>query len=270
MGSTFLISTAELARCLDSPRLRVLDVRPWPEYAKGHIPNAVHLAKQETDDLEANREGLPIKIDKAESLFGGLGIDHETSVVVYGDREDFFGARAFYVLDFFGHAQLQLLNGGIEGWLHERRGLAREIPQVLPKSFIAQTKPSFIATTELVKDHLGDLAWVIIDCRDEKRYRGTDQRVIRAGHIPEAVNLDADRLFTYGERQIFKNQDELLQLFAEHGITRDKEIVTYCTTGGSRSPAAYLALRLLGFPKVRVYDAGWVEWGNNLALSVTE
>lgn len=268
MGSTFLISTAELAGCLDRPNVRVLDMRPWSEYAKSHIPNAVHLSRQETDDLQANREGLPIPINKAESLFRDLGIDHNTKVVIYGNDEDFFGARVFYVLEFFGHTQLQLLDGGIQQWLHEKRGLTREIPPVLAKRFIAQPNPSFLATTQLIQDHLRDPAWVVIDCRDEKRYRGSDQRVIRPGHIPGAINLDAERLFAYGGPRIFKSEAELLRLFAESGITKDKEIVTYCTTGGSRSPAAYFALRLLSFSKVRVYDAGWIEWGNNPDLPV--
>lgn len=268
MESQFLISSAELAGCLDRPNIRVLDTRPRSEYAQGHIPNALHLSRQETDDLQANREGLPIPINKAELLFGDLGIDHHTKVVIYGNDEDFFGARLFYVLEFFGHTQLHLLDGGIQQWLHERRGLTREIPPVLAKRFIAQPNPSFLATTQLIQEHLRDPAWVVIDCRDEKRYRGSDQRVIRPGHIPGATNLDAESLFTYRGARIFKSETELLQLFSEHGITRDKEIVTYCTTGGSRSPAAYFALRLLGFPKVRVYDAGWIEWGNYPDLPV--
>lgn len=190
-----LIETPELAKIIDDQRVRIVDLRGDPMkgkagYAKGHILNAVFLSWQELDSLEANRKGYPILPEQAEALFGRLGIGGKTRVVAYDDAGGLFSARLFYVLEFYGHERVQVLNGGLTKWLKEGRPLASEIPTVAPTRFEARPRPELIATAEDVKAKLGKAEVCLVDARSPGEYTGTDVRASRGGRIPGAVNVN--------------------------------------------------------------------------------
>ncbi|MBI3990169.1 MAG: sulfurtransferase [candidate division NC10 bacterium] len=260
-----LIETQELAARLNDPDLRIVDLRSEEEYQQGHIPGAVHGNPRSLDDLEANKQGLPLPAENAGAIFGGLGIDERTRVVAYDNMGGLFAARLFYVLEFFGHKNVQILNGGMDKWIREGRPQTTEVPKVPMKSFVAKENPDVIATAEWVKANLGSPKVCLVDARSPKEYSGEDlQSNKRGGHIPGAVNIDWVETID-PTTKVFKLAEDLRKLFEASGATKGREIVTYCQSG-YRAAHSYFVARLLGYEKVRNYDGSWQEWGNDPAL----
>jgi len=264
-----LIETEELGRRLGEAPLTIVDTRSKEEYAKGHIPGAVNLGFQALDDLEANKQGLPIAASKAEELFSGLGIGEDTLVVTYdGPKNRFGAARLFYVLEFFGHSKVRVLNGGFAKWERERRAVTTEVPKPAKRVFVARARPELSATAEQVRAKLGEPTVCLLDARSDEEYSGKDVRASRAGRIPGAVNVEYLRTIR-PEDDTFKSAEELRTIFEARGVTPDRETITYCHTGG-RAAHDYFVLRLLGYQRVKTYDGSWAEWGNADRLPVEE
>lgn len=264
-----LIETEELARRLGEAELRIVDVRAEKEYASGHIPGAVHASFHALDDLSANQQGLPIPKAKAEEILSGLGIDGTTRVVAYdGPKNPFAAARLFYILEFFGHEKVQVLNGGFAKWAQEGRHLSTEVPMAVKATFVARPRSELLATAEEVRKRLKDPKVCLLDARSAEEYAGEDVRANRGGRIPGAVNVDY--LSTFGkDGHTLKSAVELRRLFETKGVTSDRETITYCQTGG-RSAHDYFVLRLLGYERVKNYDGSWAEWGNSDTLPIEE
>ncbi len=264
-----LIETETLANQLAQAGLRIVDIRTPEEYASGHIPGAVHLAWQALDDLTANQQGLPISKARAEELFGGLGISGSTRVVAYdGPKTPFGAARLFFILEFFGHDKLQVLNGGFPKWTREGRLVSTEVPTGPKVAFVARPHPELLATAEDVRSKLGNPKVCLLDARSAKEYAGEDLRAIRGGRIPGAVNVDYLNTMRRDD-DTFKSAEELRKIFEAAGVTPDRETITYCQTG-ARAAHDYFVLRLLGYQKLKNYDASWSEWGNSETLPIEE
>jgi len=262
-----LIETQELAGLLSNPDVRLLDVRPREEYGLGHIPGAVNLPAPATDDLEANRQGFPLPASWAQRLFRMAGISARSRVILYDDRGDRLAARVFYVLEFFGHSRLQVLNGGFKKWQSEGRPISSAAPSVAPGNFTPAPHPALIATSQWISAHLKDPGVKLVDARSAVEFRGEEVSGPRGGHIPGAVNIEWTRVIAPGEVPAFRDAATLEKLFAEVGVNRSQEVVTYCQRG-VRAAEIYFALRLLGYERVRIYDASWQDWGANAELPV--
>jgi len=274
-----LVETQEVERHLGDPDLRLVDLRAqgphgYEEYAFGHVPGAVYLNWQDIDDLKSNQKGLPMDQAKAEALFSRLGIDENTGVIAYDDSGGLFAARLFFVLEFFGHTKVAILNGGISKWMNEDRDLGDEDPKITPKKFVARSNPNLIATAEWVKDNLKNPAVCMVDARSPLEFQGKrtdpgrikDSDIKRGGRVPGAVLIDwVDTINR--EDHTFKSTAELREIFEEAGATKDREIVTYCRTG-VRAAHNYFVARLLGYEKVRNYDGSWIDWGNRSGVPV--
>jgi thiosulfate/3-mercaptopyruvate sulfurtransferase len=254
-----LIETQKLAQLLSSPQLRLLDARPPEEYRLGHLPGAVNLPALATDDLDANRRGFPIPPDWAERLFQGAGISSKSQVVIYDDQGSRFAARVFYVLEFFGHSNAQVLNGGFKKWRSEGLPLTTDSPSIAPGDFKPQANSSLIATSEWVKAHLNDPQVRLLDARSVAEFKGERIQGPRGGHIPGAINLEWTRVLDSGEIKTFLDAPSLEKLFSDARISPGQEVVTYCQIG-MRAAALYFALRLLGYERVRLYDGSWQDW----------
>jgi thiosulfate/3-mercaptopyruvate sulfurtransferase len=254
-----LIETQKLAQLLSSPQLRLLDARPPEEYRLGHLPGAANLPAPATDDLDANRRGFPIPSDWAERLFRGAGISSNSPVVIYDDQGNRFAARVFYVLEFFGHSNAQVLNGGFKKWQREGLPLTTDSPGIAPGDFKPQANSALIATSEWVKAHLKDPQVKLLDARSAAEFKGERIQGPRGGHIPGAINLEWTRVVDSGEIKTFLDAPSLEKLFSDARVLPSQEVVTYCQVG-MRAAALYFALRLLGYERVRIYDGSWQEW----------
>jgi len=254
-----LIETQGLAQLLSNPQLRLLDTRPPDQYELGHLPGALNLPALETDDLEANRQGFPIPPDQAERLFRDRGISSNSQVVVYDDQGNRFAARVFYVLEFFGHPHVQILNGGLKKWQSEGRPLSEVSPRVAAGDFKPLANPAMIATSNWVNAHLKDPDVRLLDARSAAEFKGERVEGPRGGHIPGAINLEWTRVIDSGEIKTFLDAPSLEKLFSGAQVSPGQEVVTYCQMG-MRAADLYFALRLLGYERVRMYDGSWEEW----------
>ena len=262
-----LIETQQLAQLLSSPQLRLLDARPLEEYRLGHLPGAVNLFALETDDLEANRRGFPIPPERAERLLQGAGINSNSQVVIYDDQGNRFAARVFYVLEFFGHSHVQVLNGGIKKWQSEGLPLTTDSPPISPGDFKPQANSAMIATAQWVNARLKDANLKLLDARSAAEYKGEKIQGPRGGHIPGAINLEWTRVVVSGPIKTFLDAPSLEKLFSDAQVSPSQEVVTYCQVG-MRAANLYFALRLLGYEHVRLYDGSWEDWSATPDLPV--
>lgn len=262
-----LAEPADLAEILHNSELRILDVRPAGEYEREHISGAVNLPAPLTDDPGANRRGLPLDTQSAQALFRQAGVNGASRVVLYDDQGNRFAARVFFVLEFFGHRHVQVLNGGYRNW--QRAGLetTTETASYPAGDFTPQPNLSMIATSGWVDEHRNDTSVRVVDARAPAEFSGGEVRGTRGGHIPGAVNIDWTSTLTPGEIKTFLDPAELRKIFADSSVTPNQEVVSYCQSG-MRASEVYFVLRLLGYDRVRLYDGSWQEWSADSKLPV--
>ncbi len=263
-----LVSTDWVAEHLDDPSVVVAEVDENPDlYDEGHIPGAVKLHWKE-DLQDALERDL---VDKAtfEQLMAERGIGNSTTLVLYGDKNNWFAAYAYWYVRTYGHADVRILNGGRQKWIDEGRELTTQAPSPAPASYTAKDRDESIrAYRDQVRGWLGAAGRALVDVRSPGEYAGDliappgyeQEGAQRAGHIPSAASIPwATAVRDDGT---FKSADELREIYGAKGITPDKEIVAYCRIG-ERSAHTWFVLReLLGYENVRNYDGSWTEWGN--------
>lgn len=260
-----VVETHWLEENLANPNLRVVDARTAAGYREGHLPNAVNLPIANTFDPSHPIKNMIAPQAKIESLLGSLGIGNNTRVVVYDEGRSTTAAHLLWTLEYYGHQSISLLNGGFVRWQQEGREVTREVPKISSTSYTAKPDPSKIATEEQVLASLGKNDFILVDARTPREFSGEDVRAKRGGHIPGAVNINWEENLLPGAIPSLKPVAELAKLYEEKGVTKDKWVVTYCQTG-QRASYTYLALRLLGYSRVSVYDGSWEEWGNDPTL----
>lgn len=252
-----LVETEWLAGNGDNRYVRIVDMRAQTEYEAGHIPQAVSLDER-TLRNEADRDTyLPAPETFAKQM-GEIGVSGETHVVIYDDQGGRSAARLWYVLNAFGHTRVSLLNGGWQKWKGEGRPVKTETPTIpqmrfVPKPIMSLSCPS----PELLARKPGV---VVLDARSPKEFDGseTTRGADRAGRLPGSVNVEWKEAVT-GPYLVFKPAQELKRLFAQKGITPDREIVALCGTGG-RAAHALFTLKMLGYPKVRIYYGSILDY----------
>lgn len=266
-----LIETEELATILNDPQVRVIDAEDSSLYNRAHIPGAVNIFYETLADLEERKKsGFPASPESAETILGDVGIDENTLVIAYDSGEGRWASGVWFVLHFFGHEKVKVLNGGFRKWVKEGRPVTQEVPGVDKKRFVAKPHPDLIVNLEWMKENwlkesARDPTRILLDARSFQEFIGTDLRgIARGGHVPGAVHLEWVK--TSGKLESFKPADQLKKVFAQRGITPDKEIVAYCRTGVGRSTDLILALKLLGYENMRLYTGSWQEWGNDPTL----
>lgn len=243
----------------------VLDLRPAEEFAAGHVPGAVHLDLWGLSLVDTDPGPLKAFMWIVDHLFNLRGVDAKTPVVLYDDQSGMRAARAFWFLEYFGHERVQVLDGGFGAWVRAGMPVTREAAPPAKSTWAGTPRPERLATWRDVRERLGQPGTVILDTRSDEEYHGTLARAKRGGAIPGAAHVEWKRnLAADGS---FKPAAELRAMYEQAGVTPDKEIVTYCQ-GGYRAAHAYLALRLLGYPRVRNYTGSWKEWGDREDLPI--
>lgn len=243
----------------------LIDLRPAEVFAAGHLPGAVHLDLFGVSLVDTDAAPLEAFLWIIAHLLATRGVSEDRPVVVYDEQSGVRAARAFWFLEFFGHPDVRLLDGGSGAW--ERAGLPTTVDAVAPVkgSWQPDRRETLVATWRDVHDRLGRDDAVVLDTRSDGEYLGTTVRAARGGAIPSAVHIEWTR--NLGDDGAFKSATELASMYESHGVTSDKEVVAYCQ-GGYRAAHSYLALRLLGYPRVRNYIGSWKEWGDRMDLPI--
>jgi thiosulfate/3-mercaptopyruvate sulfurtransferase len=263
-----LIKADELSRTLADESARrplILDLRPPDAYATGHIPRAVHLDLFGLSLIDTDPAPLNAFMWMIEHLFATRGVDATTPIVVYDDQSGIRAARAFWFLEYFGHPSVRLLDGGFGAWIRGGLPITRDAAPASVSEWKGSREAGAIATWRDVHAAIAQPGSVILDARSDGEYCGTTVRAARGGAVPGAVHIEWTR--NLGPDGAFKTASELHQMYEEAGVTPDREVITYCQ-GGYRAAHSYLALRLLGFPKVRNYVGSWKEWGDRVDLPI--
>ena len=261
-NSHLLVDTDWLADRLNDSGLKIVDVRSRWAYQQEHIPNSVFFDRVKVWDTVDGMRGMLPSINKVKEAFEEIGISNGNTVVVYDDIGGLWASRIFWALEYLGHEDVRLLNSGWKKWKEEGRSVTAEIPIVSRGSFMVDVQDDKLIGKNEILNNLDNPGLVVLDARSIKEYTGEDKRADRGGHIPDAINVNWAFSVTSDDLRTFLPADELLEMFEQEGLTKDKEIATHCQTG-VRAAHSYFTLRLLGYNKVSVYDGSWIEWGND-------
>ncbi|HMI49902.1 MAG TPA: sulfurtransferase [Candidatus Saccharimonadales bacterium] len=269
-----LVSTEWAAQNLNQPGIRLVEVDvDTSSYAQGHIPGAIGWNWQ-TQLQDGVRRDLIEKGD-LERLLGQSGISNATTVILYGDNNNWFAAYAFWQLKYYGHKDVRLINGGRKKWIAEKRALTSEPTKVAPATYQAAEPDESIRARRqevfavLDKNAQGQL----VDVRSVDEFTGKilappglSETAQRAGHIPNAANIPWAQASS--EDGTFKSYDDLQKLYGAKGVTGNDEVIAYCRIGERSSHTWFVLKYLLGFEKVRNYDGSWTEWGNLIGAPI--
>lgn len=272
-----LVDPAWLQGHLDDSCLRVVEVgQDSGAYHEGHVPGAVAVAW--LDDLhDPDRRGV-LSQNRLEQLLGCRGISPDTHVVLYGDEDNAFAAYAYWVLRYYQHRAVSLLDGGRRAWVDQHRPLVRDSPPpaVTSYSSIGPDDGVRVSRDVLLARYVdGPPGTAVVDCREATEYQGRHATTVDlplrrhrlGGHVPGARNVASLDLLD-GGTGLFKSREQLRRSFAQHGISPEADIAMYCDVGGQSSIGWFVLHDLLDYPQVRNYDGGWAEYGSLVGAPV--
>jgi thiosulfate/3-mercaptopyruvate sulfurtransferase len=263
-----LVTTEWAAQHLNDPKVRLIEVDvDTTAYDQGHIAGAVGWNWQ--TQLQDNvRRDL---IDKAalEALLGKSGVSNDTTILLYGDNNNWFAAYALWQLKYYGHKDARLIDGGRKKWIAENRAVTTEPAKVAAATYHASGPDESIrARKEDVFESVNKKKTIhLVDVRSVDEFTGKiiappgmSETAQRAGHIPGAANIPWAQ--AANEDGTFKSADALKQLYGAKGVNGDSEIIAYCRIGERSSHTWFVLKYLLGYDNVKNYDGSWTEWGN--------
>ena len=270
---TVLVSTDWVAQHLNDAAIRIVEVDvDTKAYNEGHVPNALGWA-WDTQLCDTVRRDIIPKA-KFEQLMGQSGIDPNTTVILYGDNNNWFAAWAFWQLKVYGHKEVRLMNGGRKKWIAEGRELTTDAPKVSPKTYTAKDPDiSIRAFLPEVMKASAERAVQLVDVRSPQEYSGEilappglPETCQRGGHIPGAKSIPWGK--ACNDDGTFKSAEELRALYVGSGITGEKLVIAYCRIGERSSHTWFVLKYLLGYQNVKNYDGSWTEWGNLVGAPV--
>jgi thiosulfate/3-mercaptopyruvate sulfurtransferase len=263
-----LWSAQELAARLGDPNLRIIDVRPTHALVQeGWIPGAAHFDLFGISLNNTAPEPLQAFMWAIEHLLELRGVNLETPVIFYEDIAGMRAARGFWFLEYLGHDDVHVLDGGFNAWKRAGLPISREMRAPQATTFRTRPRPELHWSADELYAHLRDPDLATIDTRTDDEYLGKSIRAARGGTIPGAIHLEwTNNLDAQGA---FKTGPELRAMYEAKGITPDKTCASFCQ-GGYRSSHTCLALRLLGYPRLRNFIGSWKEWGDRPDLPVEQ
>ncbi len=268
-----LVSAEWAQQHLNDPNVRFVEVDvDTASYEQSHLPGAVgwNWTSQLADGI---RRDIATR-EEFEALLRRSGIGQETTIVLYGDNNNWFAAWAYWQLKLYGHRDVRILNGGRRYWLDHGLPLTTDLPRY-PETDYRLPEPDFAlrAFRDDILPRLGDPELALVDVRSPAEYSGEviappgmTETAQRGGHIPGAASIPWAQ--TVREDGTFKSPDELRALYEAKGITPDKDIVAYCRIGERSSHTWFVLHELLGFNRVRNYDGSWTEWGSMVGMPI--
>ncbi len=270
----FLVETGWLADHLNDPTIRIVDIRgivkpvteprPWyfanrAAYERSHIPGAVYVDwLEDIVDLTARIKTFPAPPEKLAQLFGRLGLGNDHTIVVYDDDGGHLACRLWWLLNYYGHSAVKLLNGGWTKWVAESRPVTAGLPSHPQAVFTPTLCPEWRVGAVGVLQAIETPGVKIVDARSRKEYRGEITRGTQKGRIPTAINVFF-RSVVEGEHKTWKPEAEIRKHFEEAGVTPDQRVICYCNAGVSATVDLF-ALKLAGYPDAVNFAGSWYEW----------
>ena len=233
--------------------------RSIEDYKSGHIPGAVYVDRASVYDTVDDVQGMLPPPEIAVPYFEAAGISNNSLIVIYDAIGGLWASRLFWGLEFYGHTNVHILDGGYPAWQSKGGSVSTEIPSVEVGVFKYKVQEDRVADTAFILDNVENTDIQVIDTRSVGEYEGTDVRAERGGHIPGAINIDWG--LNLDENRVFLSIQELSELYDTEGVEKGKTLITHCQTG-VRGAHTYFVLRQLGYKDVRLYDESWVVWGN--------
>jgi thiosulfate/3-mercaptopyruvate sulfurtransferase len=271
-----LVSTDWVASHLEDPAVRIVESNEDPLlYPSGHIPGAVEV--DWTRDLNDPVRRDYLGRDGFEALMRRIGATRDTTVVFYGDRNNWWASYAYWVFQLFGHDKAKIMDGGRIKWVNEGRKLTKDVPSYPASDYKAAERDDkrIRAYRDDVLRHV-EKSGRMIDVRSPAEYTGErlhmpeypNEGALRGGHIPGAANVPWARAIN-AEDGTFKTADELRAIYeGEAGLKKDDDVVVYCRIGERSSHTWFVLTNLLGYGQVRNYDGSWTEWGNLVGVPI--
>jgi thiosulfate/3-mercaptopyruvate sulfurtransferase len=268
-----LVSADWAKQHLDDPSVRFVEVDvDTTAYDQSHIPGAVawNWTSQLSDGV---RRDIATR-EEFSRLLSESGIGPDTTIVLYGDNNNWFAAFAYWQLKLYGVEQVKLLNGGRKFWLDNNLPLSTDVPSYPASGLrLPEVDPSLRAFRDDILPRLGEEGLALVDVRSPAEFNGEiiappgmTETAQRAGHIPGAASIPWAQ--TVREDGTFKSAEELEQLYAAKGVTSDKDVIAYCRIGERSSHSWFVLRELLGFERVRNYDGSWTEWGSLIGVPI--
>ena len=271
-----LVSTEWVASHLSDPKVRIVEVDydPASNYGQGHIPGSVVFDWKKDMNDQVNRDIL--SKEQLEALMGRSGVTNDTTVILYGDFNNWFAAYAFWDLKYYNVQNVKLMDGGRKKWLLEDRPLTKEVPVHPPATFQVSSPDTKVRVyRDDVKSAVGNNDRTLVDVRGPKEFSGEitappeypNEQSQRGGHIPGAKNIPWGQAVNDADGT-FKTRKELEALYSSKGVSTDRSVITYCRIGERSSHTWFVLKYLLGYPDVRNYDGSWTEWGNSIMYPI--
>ena len=272
-ASDVLVTTEWVAQHATDSSVRVVEVDvDTAAYDQGHVPGAAgwNWSSELCDTL--TRDIVPAAA--LEALLGRSGIDNDTTIVLYGDNNNWFAAWAFWQLKMYGHRDVRIMDGGRRKWIAEGRELSTETPKFPAKTYKAGAPDNSLrAFLPEVQEAMKKRTAAMVDVRGPQEFTGEilappglPETCQRGGHIPGAKNIPWGK--NCNDDGTFKSVEELRTMYAAQGITADKPVIAYCRIGERSSLTWFVMKHLLGFEHVKNYDGSWTEWGNLVGAPV--
>ncbi len=272
-----LVSTDWVLENFNNPSIRIIDVNEdILLYHTGHVPGAVKVDWQGDLWEPVTREF--IQPEALAKLFESLGITNDTTIVLYGDKNNWWASYAFWFFSYSGHKNLKLMNGGRIKWVQENKPMVEDSVGYPATSYTPGVRnPALRAFKDEVLAHLSKVAagtGALVDVRSPAEFTGQtthmadypQEGVLRGGHIPGAKSIPWAT--TVNPDGTFKSSEELKAIYNPKGVTADKEVIAYCRIAERSSHSWFVLTHLLGFPNVKNYDGSWTEWGNSVGVPI--
>jgi thiosulfate/3-mercaptopyruvate sulfurtransferase len=260
-----LISSQDLYKLIKKQdNAIVIDSRPFSEYKNGHVPGAVNIDLFQLHWFDTTKRGIKDFNRQSRLLLSNIGIIKDSKVIFYDNVSGISAARGVWLLLYFSHKNVCMLDGGFEKWKREKLPVEVKSNQLSNIRFKGKPNSKVIADATEVNKSIGNKNIKIVDARSREEYVGSVVRAARKGHIPSAINIDWDRNI---EKDVFKSKQKLSKIYSK--IPKNSQVITYCQ-GGYRAAHVFVALKVLGYRKVKMYLGSWGEWGNRLVFPVEE
>jgi thiosulfate/3-mercaptopyruvate sulfurtransferase len=260
-----LISSQDLYKSIKKQdNTIVVDARHFSEYKNGHVPGALNIDLFQLHWFDTTKRGIKDFNRQTRLLLSNMGIRKESKVIFYDNVSGMSAARGVWLLHYFSHENVCMLDGGFEKWKREGYPIEIRSNQLRNVHFIGKPNLKIISDANEVRRSINNRNVVIVDARSIEEYEGSVARAARRGHIPSAINIDWTKNI---QNSIFKSKKKLSKIYSK--IPKNAQVITYCQ-GGYRAANAFVVLKLLGYKKVKMYLGSWGEWGNRLDLPISK